>query len=109
MNMYVSSVRYTNGVYGLPAALKYFFGRSDITPSKSQSFFLVERIGNIHNKFLSNRIKELIRYGLKNGSLNKTDVLEILNIYSDMILNNNIICEQSLFDIWKKELKEDLF
>jgi penicillin-binding protein 1A len=57
LKLYVGSVRFERGIYGLGKATRYFFGKlRDKSLTKEESFFLVERLGNINSKVHWNRI-----------------------------------------------------
>lgn len=60
LKLYIGSVRYERGIYGLADATRHFFGKlRNKNLSKEESFFLVERLGNINSKVHWNRIKFL--------------------------------------------------
>lgn len=60
LKLYIASVRYERGIYGLSNASKYFFGKvRDKNLTLEESFFLVERLSNVNSKVNWDRVKFL--------------------------------------------------
>jgi len=85
IKMYLSSVRFEKHVFGLPEAMKHFFGKVIQNPSRAEAFFLVERVSNVQSLILVNRIGDLIRQAYKQNFLSAKDVCELIKIYVDMM------------------------
>jgi penicillin-binding protein 1A len=86
LEIYLSSVRFANGVYGVPAALKHFFGgRLDQSISMAKAFFLIERVSNVRDGILLDKIKHTSRQMLDEGLLSKTDIHDLKKIYARMV------------------------
>ncbi len=61
LKLYVASVRYERGVFGLSRAIKHFFGDlKSKTLTNEESFFLVERLSNISSTVRCDRINHLM-------------------------------------------------
>lgn len=89
LDIYLSSVRFDKEVYGIISAMRHFFDRIIDYPSKSESFFLIERLSVISGKMLPKIIDTINR--LKDEKiLTNYDILEIVNIYEYMIYKNKI-------------------
>jgi len=65
LNIYLASVRFEKGVYGVTEAMKHFWGDVRLAPTMAESFFLVERVSNIKSKLLTNRIIQISKEALK--------------------------------------------
>lgn len=59
LNAYLCSVRYAKGVFGLPAAIRYYFPEHELHAplSPHQRFLLIERLSNVSGTFPANRIQ----------------------------------------------------
>lgn len=52
LKLYLASVRFERGVYGVPAAVRYFLGDTDYQQLTSEeAFFLVERLSNVRSRY----------------------------------------------------------
>lgn len=81
LEMYLSSVRFERGVFGIAAALKYFFGHTNKGPSKAEAFFLVERISNVRSRLLVEKIDETLRRAVNSAVLNKDEAVQVVGLY----------------------------
>ena len=84
LRLYLASVRYDRGVYGVTAALKHFFERRPFNPSPAQAFFLVERVSNLRSQVWCGRIDETMRRAVDSGIVTTQDAAEIVRIYERM-------------------------
>lgn len=86
LEIYLSSVRFANGVYGVPAALKHFFGgRLDQPIPMAKAFFLIERVSNVRDGILLDKIKHTSRQMLDEGLLSESDIHDLKKIYARMV------------------------
>ncbi|GFM37770.1 biosynthetic peptidoglycan transglycosylase [Desulfovibrio psychrotolerans] len=85
LEMYIGSVRFEHGVYGVIPAMKYFFGDIVVKPSEAQVFFLIERVSNINSKVLLNKILQQCRALVADGVISKEVVCEIGDVYHDAV------------------------
>lgn len=83
--LYLASVRFERGVYGVLEAMHYFFGKSIENASKAQSFFLIERVSNIHSLLLTDKIIQTLQQALENKILNVQDINELIELYKKAI------------------------
>ncbi|MDR2311162.1 MAG: transglycosylase domain-containing protein [Brucellaceae bacterium] len=85
-NLYICCVRYERKIDGVAEAINYFFpNTSSKNLSKAKIFFLVERVANIRSKMIVDKISENLKYLYAEKLLNKVDVLEVLEIFSQQI------------------------
>lgn len=91
LRIYLSSVRFERGHFGVVEAMKYFWGEVTISPSKAQAFFLIERVSNINSRLLTNKIIDTARCAKMNNLLSDTDLCELGNIYKVAIASEKII------------------
>lgn len=60
LKLYIASVRYESGIYGLSNASKHFFGKvHGKSLTIEESFFLVERLSNVNSKINWTRVEFL--------------------------------------------------
>jgi len=85
IEMYLSSVRFERGVFGISEAMKFYFGKIIESPSRAQCFFLIERVSNVKAKILTSKIDHTIRQAVSVGVLTQFDSKEVITIYSKMI------------------------
>ncbi len=91
LDLYLASVRFERGVYGILEAMKYFWGRMISNPSFAQSFFLIERVSNIHSQFLTDKIIQTVNSAIKSDLMTINDVYELYNLYKDAISQKRIV------------------
>lgn len=89
--IYTASVRFEQGVMGLPAATKHFFGRYVKKPDVPQAFFLVERLSNIRSRLLTAKIRETLRHAIDASLITFKEVEEILALYRDAVSKGLIV------------------
>jgi len=81
LEMYLASVRFENGVFGLPAAMKHFFGDLKKSVSPAEAFFLVERVSNIRSGLLVEKIDQTLQAAVKEEVLTKGDAHQVVILY----------------------------
>jgi penicillin-binding protein 1A len=91
LNIYLASVRFEKGVYGVTEAMKHFWGEVRLTPTMAESFFLVERVSNIKSKLLTDRIIQISKDALKNKILTNNDIGNLLELYRNAVSDGKII------------------
>lgn len=90
LEIYLVAVRFDRNVFGILAAMKYYYGKIIDTPTKAQSFFLIERISVVSQKMFPKIVDIAIR--LKNEKhIDENDIKEIIHIYKSMIDKGSII------------------
>lgn len=91
LEIYLASVRFESGVYGIPDAMNHFFGAQDKNPSPAKSFVLIERVSNIRSKYLKEKIEQTIRLAIKKNVLSAKDEDEVREIYQNLIDHEKIM------------------
>lgn len=94
LNMYISSVRFERGCFGVLDAMRYFWGEPINEPTNSQAFFLIERVSNIRSKLLVNKIIKTSRSSREQGLMNYDDLDELIGLYAEAVKNGKIIASQ---------------
>lgn len=90
LKIYLVAVRFDRNVFGILAAMKHYYGKIIDTPTKAQSFFLIERISVVSQKMFPKIVDIAIR--LKNEKhIDENDIKEIIHIYKSMIDKGSII------------------
>lgn len=85
LDVYLCSVRFEQGVIGLPAAITHFFPLHDFKDelSSAQRFFLIERLSNVTASFPRERVKALIADLLVEGLLKAADLGPLNMLYAE--------------------------
>ena len=91
LSIYLSSVRFENRCFGVIPAMKHFFGDVVTDPSPAQAFFLVERVSNIKQSLLTNKIISTALAAKENGVLSECDLHELATLYQEAISKRTII------------------
>jgi len=81
LEIYLSSVRFESGIYGLPDASKHFFGNSKTTIAAPEAFFLVERVSNVRSRLLVEKIDQTLRGAVKAGVMSDAEAKNAILIY----------------------------
>lgn len=89
LRIYLASARFDYRIYGFHRALRHFFPNGPGLDSAT-SFVLIERLGNVHGLFLSDRIQELLKRLLTEKVIKKSDIQKICNLYELLIKNGRI-------------------
>lgn len=90
LEIYLVAVRFDRNVFGILAAMKHYYGKIIDTPTKAQSFFLIERISVVSQKMFPKIVDIAIR--LKNEKhIDENDIKEIIHIYKSVIDKGSII------------------
>lgn len=107
LEIYLGSVRFGVNTFGLPAAIKHYLNDSPKNHelTASQSFFLVERVSNVSNNIMVDRLKVLLKQLLDEGIITFDHVNEIKNLYWDQVhskANISVYPESNLekFEDW---------
>lgn len=95
IEIYLSSVRFEKGVFGITEAMKYFFKELKEEPSIAESFFLIERVSNIKSRLLINKITQTINNLKEKNIISEKDIVELINLYVCAIKNNTIKASES--------------
>lgn len=98
LEIYLSSVRFDNGYFGVISAMKHFFNKVISNPTPAQAFFLIERVSNIRKSLLTNKIIVTVRGAKIHGILSETDIYELCHLYKDAIKDGKIIDHNKSID-----------
>ncbi|WP_183361239.1 biosynthetic peptidoglycan transglycosylase [Geomonas limicola] len=90
IDLYLASVRFERGVYGVMEAMHFFWNHIVAKPSKAESFFLIERVSNINSKILVHKIVQTARYAKTLGMFTDADLDELLMLYRDATTSGKI-------------------
>lgn len=91
LEMYLSSVRFENGVFGLPAAMRHFFGAVKKSPSPAEAFFLIERVSNIRSGLLIKKIDQTLHAAINAGVLTTADAQQAVRLYRTAVREGKIV------------------
>jgi penicillin-binding protein 1A len=81
LELYLASVRFERGVFGVIEAMRHFWGKIIPLPSPAESFFLIERVSNIHSDLLSDKIIQTIKSAMASRMLIGDDVRDLITLY----------------------------
>ncbi len=81
IDMYLSAVRFSLGIYGIKKGTKHFFGEEKETLTLEESFFMVERLSALRNNYSPRRIKHLVESLV--GSNIHLNYDEVIKLYTD--------------------------
>ena len=82
---YLSTARFEFGVYGFHRAYRHF-GLDQVSEMQSwEAFILIERLGNIHGRFLGNRVKALLEKSIAKNLLTMEDARTAIGYYRNMM------------------------
>lgn len=95
LDIYISSVRFERGRFGIVEAMDHFWGKVENNPTNAQAFFLIERVSNIRSKLLVNKIIETVRSAKEKGLLSTNDITMLVDIYAKAVENGKIIANQA--------------
>ncbi len=98
INIYLSSVRFEKGIFGILEGMNWFFGKHIKEPSLAESFFLIERVSNIRSKLLSNKIIQTVKTAKEKGLMHENDIIELVKIYAQAIKNKKIYTQNEEFE-----------
>lgn len=96
LRMYLCSVRFDRGVFGVAAAGAHFFdiefnSRSSWAPTRAEIFFLVDRLSNISRTIPTARIRARLKAVINDGLFSPEDIPELKQLYVDQIEKGLII------------------
>ncbi len=91
LELYLASVRFESGVYGVAAAMKHFFGEVLNSPSAAESFFLIERVSNVHSKLLAKKINQTLGSAVEAGLLDRDSAEETVRLYENAVKEGKIV------------------
>lgn len=101
LEIYLVAVRFDRNVFGILAAMKHYYGKIIDTPTKAQSFFLIERISVVSQKMFPKIVDIAIR--LKNEKhIDENDIKEIVSNYEAMIKQDKVIKNEKNKEILDK-------
>lgn len=102
LEIYLSSVRFEYQTYGIVEARKHFFQRtSDLSVSKAEAFFLIERVSNVRSSILVDKISHTIKQMWENRMLNREDIAQIKGVYSKMFQSGKLkVASREIFHAW---------
>ena len=84
LEIYLCSVRYGMGVFGVAAALKHYFGRrAKLNPARC--FILVERVSNVSGDFKADTVQLMLDDFMVQSLLLKSDLTDVIDSYEELI------------------------
>lgn len=95
LEMYLAAARFEYGIMGVAAASKFFFGNTKKEISKPEAFFLIERLSNVRSRLLGPKVLQTLQRAVGDGVLSKEEIVEIVDIYRQMIRRGIIQDAQS--------------
>jgi penicillin-binding protein 1A len=95
LQIYLSSVRYEKGKYGVIEAMEYFWGSVKHKPSPAQAFFLIERVSNIRSRLLVNKIVETAKNAKEIKYLSTADMAELFELYKMAVKGEKIKADEA--------------
>lgn len=101
LEIYLVAVRFDRNVFGILAAMKHYYGKIIDTPTRAQSFFLIERISVVSQKMFLRIVDTLDRLK-KEKKLNEIDAKEIVHIYKLMIDKGGVIKDNEVLQKLEK-------
>lgn len=90
LELYLASVRFERGGYGVIEAMRYYWGRIVTSPSNAEAFFLIERVSNIHSLFLTDKIIQIAKSAIDTGQMKTEEIAELIRLYGESISNGKI-------------------
>lgn len=90
LEMYLASVRFEAGVFGIAQALQWFFGSIKTEVTAPMAFFLIERVSNVRSRLLVERIDQTLRGALIAGFLSEAQVAEVIKLYAAAIQHGKV-------------------
>lgn len=90
LEMYLASVRFETGIFGIAVAMRHFFGAIKKSASRAELFFLVERVSNIRSKLLVEKVDQTLRSVVSAGLLNESDACEVVKLYAAAIKSGEV-------------------
>jgi len=96
LEIYLSSVRYANGVFGIVAACHHYFETDASKLTSAQVFFLLERISNITNKVRTQSVRRMIQDFLEARLIDEKDALDIAALYKELAASGKVAVHSDL-------------
>lgn len=90
LDMYFASVRFEAGVFGIAAAMKYFFGEIRKKVSTAEAFFLIERVSNIRSRLLVEKVDQTLRGAVAVGLLDHAEARKAVRLYVNAVKSGKI-------------------
>lgn len=90
LELYLASVRFERGVYGILEAMRYFWGRAVLNPSVAEAFFLIERVSNIYSRLITDKVIQTARSAREAGLLTNEDIAELQKLYGEAVASEKI-------------------
>uniref|UniRef100_UPI0040473B63 biosynthetic peptidoglycan transglycosylase n=1 Tax=Shewanella baltica TaxID=62322 RepID=UPI0040473B63 len=95
LDIYISSVRFERGCFGVVEAMNHFWGNIENNPNNAQAFFLIERVSNIRSKLLVNKIIETVNSAKEKRLLTHDDIGSLFDLYSNAVKNDKITADNT--------------
>lgn len=83
IEMYLVSVRFERGVYGVANAMAHFWGRGRPRLGAPEAFFLVERLSNVRSRLLPGKIDQTLRGTVRAGLLTPDEARDVIRLYAE--------------------------
>lgn len=90
LDLYLSSVRFETGVFGVAAGMEHYFGVIKKTITPAEAFFLIERLSNIRSRLLVKKISQTMRSAFNIGLLDENSVNQLIDLYRQAVSERKI-------------------
>jgi penicillin-binding protein 1A len=91
LDLYLVSVRYDAGVYGILSASKHFFGSLKDHLAGPEAFVLIERVSVTQSALLPKKVAATLKRAISKEVLTPTEAAAAVSVYSDLIERKAII------------------
>jgi len=90
LEMYLASVRFETGVFGLSAAMRHFLGTVKNSLSPAEAFFLIERVSNIRSRLLVEKVDQTLRSSVEAGVISESDAQQVVGLYDRLVKSGKV-------------------
>ncbi|MDR9497746.1 MAG: biosynthetic peptidoglycan transglycosylase [Hydrogenovibrio sp.] len=90
LDLYLSSVRFETEIFGVVAAMNYYFGQTKKQLSPAEAFFLIERVSNVRSRLLADKIHQTLKSAENVGLLDMDAISEVIELYAQAIAEGKI-------------------
>lgn len=91
LELYLGSVRFERGVYGVPRAMRLFLDELVTEPSLGQSFFLIERVSNVQSRLLGDKVAAMLQSAVEKRIIGNDDLAAAVDIYAKSVSAGKIV------------------
>ncbi len=91
LDLYLAAVRFDRGIFGVPAAMRHFFGELIQQPSAAQAFFLIERVSNVQSRLMGDKVASTLQAAISSGVCSEVDAEEVVQLYERAVASGKIV------------------